>query len=257
MNVLVDGARLAVGTFTAISVKPPSQVNQATAKVALLAAPFAAAPVGAVMGLVAYLATLAALPQLVVGALAVGVGVLGNRAFHLDGLADTVDALASSYDKDRALAVARTGDVGPAGATALVLVLLVQTAAAGAFSQLAWGPVLLGFYWCAARAAASIALRRGVRPAREDGLGQTFAESVPLPAVIGLWLLLTAAATAITVVIGQSPWAGPAAMIGAVTGSLVLVRRVTQRLGGIIGDAVGAVVEVAFAAMLVLALAFA
>ena len=46
------------------------------------------------------------------GALAISAGAWATRGFHLDGLADTADALASSYDRERALTVARLGDVG-------------------------------------------------------------------------------------------------------------------------------------------------
>ena len=52
-----------------------------------------------------------------------------TRGLHLDGLADTADGLAASYDRQRALDVMRRGDTGPAGAATLVLVLLLQAAA--------------------------------------------------------------------------------------------------------------------------------
>ena len=254
-NALRDGVRLSVGTFTAIPVKAPTAVGTAVAAVALLIAPIAVLPVGVLVGVVAWLGHLAALPSIVSGALAVAAGVLGNRAFHLDGLADTVDALSASYDRDRALAIARTGDVGPAGATALVLTLLVQAASVGALAANSWGPILVALCWCAARAAASVGLRRGVPPARNDGLGRTFAESVPVGALFAQWLIVAGAFAAAFALLDSNAFAGPA--IVAATGLLVwlVVRHVTSRLGGIIGDAVGASVELAFAAFLVLAVA--
>ena len=48
---------------------------------------------------------------------------------HLDGLADVVDGLGAGWDRERALEVMRRGDMGPMGAAAIVLVLLVQAAA--------------------------------------------------------------------------------------------------------------------------------
>ena len=59
------------------------------------------------------------LPTLVTGVLAVAVLALGSRALHLDGLSDTVDGLTASYDRERSLAVMRTGTSGPAGTAAL------------------------------------------------------------------------------------------------------------------------------------------
>lgn len=63
------------------------------------------------------------LPTLVMALLAVGAAVLGNRAFHLDGLSDTVDGYAASFDAQRSLAVMKTGTSGPAGVAATVLVV--------------------------------------------------------------------------------------------------------------------------------------
>ncbi|HPU12879.1 MAG TPA: adenosylcobinamide-GDP ribazoletransferase [Aeromicrobium sp.] len=254
-NVVRDGIRLSVGTFTAIAIKAPQRVDRDTARIALLIAPIAVLPIGVLVGVVAWLGHLAALPNIVTGALAVAAGALGNRAFHLDGLADTVDALSASYDRDRALAIARTGDVGPAGATALVLTLLVQAGSVGALAATTWGPALVALCWCAARAAASVGLRRGVRPARDDGLGRTFAESVPVAAALAQWLLIAGAFTAVLSLLGSNVFAGPAVVAVTALAVLLLIGHVTNRLGGIIGDAVGACVEVAFAALLVLSVA--
>jgi ABC-type nitrate/sulfonate/bicarbonate transport system permease component len=63
---------------------------------------------------------------LVAAGIALALGGLVTGALHLDGLADTVDGLAAARgDRARALEVMRRGDVGPLGAAALVLVLLL------------------------------------------------------------------------------------------------------------------------------------
>src|SRR5699024_4511702 len=99
----------------------------------------------------------------------------GNRAMHMDGLADTVDGLTASYGRERALEVMRASDVGPAGVVALVLVLLTQATALAAVAVRPYGWLLVGLSVCGSRAALSISCRRGVPSARPDGLGNAVA----------------------------------------------------------------------------------
>ncbi len=245
-----DAVRLAVGTFSAVPVPPPRVVDRPTAGLALLLAPLAVVPIGVLVAGVAWAARELTLPSLATGVLAIGVGGLGTRAFHLDGLADTVDALAASHDRERSLAVARTGDVGPAGAAALVLVLLLQCSAAGALVTATWGPVAVGLVWCLARAAATVGLRRGVPAARADGMGATFAGSVPTAALLVQWLLAGAALAGSALLLGSTVVAGVLVCALALVTVMLLVRHVVRRLGGIIGDAVGASVELCLAVLL-------
>ncbi|WP_286930268.1 MULTISPECIES: adenosylcobinamide-GDP ribazoletransferase [Aeromicrobium] len=252
MSRFGDAVRLSVGTFSAVPVPAPRRVDRATAGVAVAIAPLAVIPVGALVALVAWGGRELGLTSVVVGALAIGLGAWATRGFHLDGLADTADALASSYDRDRALTVARTGDVGPAGAATLVLVLLVQAAAAGTLATCwSWGPVALGGLWCLARAAATVGLRRGVPAARRDGMGATFAGSVGPIALAVAWLAAAAVGAALTAATSAPVLQGVVAVAVALVVVVALIAHVVRRLGGIIGDAVGASVEVALAVLLI------
>lgn len=252
MSRLGDAVRLAIGTFTAVPVPAPRRVDRSTAGLAVLLAPVAVLPVGLLVAIVAWGADALVVPSVVGGALAIGVGAWATRGFHLDGLADTADALASSYDAERALAVARTGDVGPAGAATLVLVLLAQTSAAGAIASREGGPLVVGALWCLARAAAGVGLRRGVPAARTDGMGATFAGSVRLPALAAVWIVAAGVGgLAGAVLLDATVLQGVATVLVALAAVVWLVHRVTRRLGGIVGDAVGAGVEVALAVLLV------
>ena len=121
--MLLDAWRLALGTLTAIPVAPPALVDRRRAGMAMVLAPLAVLPLAVAVTLVALAGHGLDLPIPVAALLALGATILGNRAFHLDGLSDTVDGMAASYDRERSLAVMKSGTSGPAGVVAVVLVL--------------------------------------------------------------------------------------------------------------------------------------
>jgi adenosylcobinamide-GDP ribazoletransferase len=248
---LRDGLWLAFGTLTVLPVPAPSRVDRTAARTAMLIAPLTALVPAAALAGASLLATVGGPPLL-----AAAVGVAGcawlSRGLHLDGLADTADGLAASYDRSRALAVMRTGDVGPAGAATLVLVLLTQVSAVSAVIDRpgAAGAVIVTAAVVLSRALLVVACSEGVPAARDGGLGAAVAGSVPRPAATtGVALTVTAAAAALTVA-GAPWWTGPvAAGCGLLAGTVLLLRCV-RRLGGITGDVLGACVEVSLTATL-------
>jgi adenosylcobinamide-GDP ribazoletransferase len=248
-----DPLRLAVGTLTAVPVRPPSRLDPPTAGRAMALAPVACLPLAVLVGAVCGLGGLLPVPPLVVAALAVGALALGSRGLHLDGLADTADGLASSYDRDRALAVMRTGDVGPVGAATLVLVLLAQAASLQDLVSAGRWPaaVVPAVAVVLSRSVLVLVCARGVPAARPVGLGATVAGSVgrgPACAV----LVTTAVAGALVLdAVGAAWWAAPVALAGALGVCGLLLARCVHRLGGVTGDVMGACVEAALTAALV------
>ncbi len=216
-------------------------------------APLAVLPLGALVGVACWSGRELGLAPIGVAAASIALLALGNRAFHLDGLADTADGLTSSYDAERSLAVMRTGDTGPAGAAALVLVLAVQIGALTSLLNHRWGPLLAGILVCVSRGALLITCQRAVPGARSEGLGSTYAGAVsPLVGVLG-WLLLTAVTTAGFVLVDEPWWRGLACAAAAVLAVGWLVHRAVRRLGGVTGDVYGASIEVALAVLLLAA----
>lgn len=246
-----DAWRLAVGTLTAIPVRPPHRVDRRTAAAAMLLAPLAAAPLGGLVTVVLVAGHALDLPPLVVALLATAVLVAGNRAFHVDGLSDTVDGLAASSAPERSLAVMKTGTSGPAGTVAVVLVIGAQAAA---LSSLGWTwrtAVLAGVTVCASRAALAVCCMQGVPPARPDGLGVTFTRTVPRPTAAGVWVLVTVVLGGCAVLADLPWWRGAVAAAVALVVLAALLRHTVRRFGGVTGDVFGAAVELALAALLV------
>lgn len=247
---LRDGLVLAVGTLTVLRVPAPRRVDRTTAGVAMTLAPLAVLPLALAASGVVLLGEVVGLPAPVVGLLVVAVLALGTRALHWDGLADTADGLTASYDRERSLAVMRTGDVGPAGAVAVVIVAGLQVAALAAVVEREHGWLAVGLLVCASRSTLALACARGVPAARPEGLGAVHAESVPVPAAVAV-LAVGALLAMLASGLSGAPWPGLVGAVVAVTVVLVVLLRCVRRLGGVTGDVLGACVELGLAALLV------
>ena len=234
-----DAWRLAVGTLTAFRVQPPAVVDRAVAGRAMLLAPLATLPLAAIPLLAHVAVRWIGMPPLLAAALTVAVIAWLSRGLHLDGLADTADGLAASFDRQRALEVMRRGDVGPMGAAALVLVLLIQVA--GISDLLGWpswdGPILAAVAVLASRHTLAWVCGPAFPAARDEGLGATVAGTVPVGAAAG--------------VVGW--YAASLTVVAAVGAAWLVAVRCRMRLGGVTGDVLGAAVEVSLAAGLIVA----
>jgi adenosylcobinamide-GDP ribazoletransferase len=245
-----DGLRLAMGTLTALPIRPPAHVDQRTARTAVLLAPPATLPLGLAVAATLWLTHLLGVDPLASGFLAVGVLALGSRAFHLDGLADTADGLTASYDRDRSLAVMKSGAVGPAGVAALIVVLGVQVVG---FANLSDQPLAAGALVLASRAALALTCMRSVPAATGEGLRTAFAGSVSWPLALLRWVSAAIIAGIVFAVLGM-PY--QRAIVGfAIATVLVglLIHRAITRLGGVTGDIFGAAIELTLATLLVAA----
>jgi adenosylcobinamide-GDP ribazoletransferase len=252
-SVRASALWLTLGTFTALPVPAPGRVDRRVAATAMACAPTAGAllaiPAVAIIVIGAWLAA----PPMLAAVLALAVLALCTRGLHLDGLADTADGLAASYDRAKALTVMRRGDTGPAGTATLVLVLLIQVAALAAATERGHGPLAIAVAVIGARAVVSMACARGVPAARPEGLGATVAQTVPVPVAVTVAVVVCGFAALAGSVLDGRWWVGP---IGVAAGYLiagVLLRRCVRRLGGVTGDVLGACVEAATAAALIVA----
>lgn len=213
-------------------------------------APLAALFLAALAVPAVLLGTWLGLPPLVSAVAAIGVVTFGSRGLHLDGLADTADGLAASYDRDRALDVMRRGDVGPTGVVTLVLAVLTQVAALAGI--VASGPTpatavsAMAIAVVAGRGMLPLCCVRGLPSARPEGLGAAVAGSVPPGVAAVVAALVIAAAAVVTAVVPGPPWwQGVLAVLLGWLAAGALLGHAVRRFGGVTGDVLGACVETA------------
>jgi len=273
-----SGLRLSVTLLTVIPlrgaapdlgpapVSPALPAPSALPARAIVAAAMAWAPaVGLLLGVLAAAVMLAVDHLLGAGpltgaGLAVAALALLSRGLHLDGLADLADGLGSGKPGPAALDIMRRSDIGPFGVVTLVLTLLIQVAALSQAETAGHGrgPAALIAAVVTGRLALTWACRRGVVAARPDGLGALVAGTVsPVMAAAATLATLAGAVAAVTVsaAVAGEPlgWTLPLAVMAGLGAAWVLQRRAAGRLGGITGDVLGALAEVATTVTLVVA----
>ncbi len=195
----------------------------------------------AVGGLAAGLGEL--VPASVAAAVAVLFGVLLTGAFHEDGLADTADAIAGGWSRQRRFEILRDPRHGSYGVAALSGSIVVRIVAVGSLGPAAAFAGVVSAHTLG-RGAAVAAM--GWAPlARPDGLGADYAATVTrrrAAVAAGTALALTAVAT--------GWWVGPLALAAAVPACAVAVLA-CRSLGGITGDILGAIEQAAECTVLV------
>jgi len=235
----------AVGFLTRVPVGPAAMAEGRTGAAAF-------GLVGAGLGLIAAVPVLLAggAHPVLAAVLALVTLTILDGALHLDGLGDTVDALAAPAD--RAEAARADPRVGAAGAVGIILVLGVDAASlaeiAGRSPAVAAAALVVAI--SASRAAApgwalaSVRLRSVAR----GSLGSWFASSThPLQAVVAGGTSVIVGVLAANVA-GTLVAAGAlvGAAIGVAVGAAVLIAR-----GQLDGDGHGALIELTLAGMLV------
>jgi adenosylcobinamide-GDP ribazoletransferase len=238
--------RLRLGSPDAATGPAAGANNEATGAAAF---PVVGALVGAI-GMVP-LVVLGAGDPLLAGFLALAGIAVVTGALHLDGLADTADALLAP-DVIRADRARKDPSVGVGGVVALVLVIGIEVAALADLTTVAGGWVAGGALVVAAITGRTMAVVAVVmeRPRiARDGFGAWWAARVrPRTALVaGLIAVLIAAAVAIAA-------SAAAVAIGGLAGAavgIVLARVIVAWRDQLDGDGLGAIVELTVAAVLV------
>jgi adenosylcobinamide-GDP ribazoletransferase len=250
---------MSLGLLTVMPVGAIGEVDRRLARNAMLLAPLVGLALGSIAAIVVvgvHALVPTALGALLAALLALGALTYLTRALHLDGLADTADALGSGRRGDEAIEIARRSDIGPFGVVTLVFALLIQAASLAITIQVGWGALAIIVAVVTGRLAAVVACTRGIPAARPEGLGALVAGAVPRWAAV-TWVLVALGGAAVAGAWSTgSAWSAPLAVVGGLAIAMGLVARCVRRFGGISGDVIGAAVEIATTVcLLVLALA--
>jgi adenosylcobinamide-GDP ribazoletransferase len=170
-----------------------------------------------------------------VAAVVVALWALFTRLLHHDGLADVADAFWGGHSAERRLEIMADSATGAFGASAIVLVALLEvTAVAAILGAGHASPLLIAVG--VSRLAATLAAWLG-KPARPGGLGDSIARR---PGWAG-----ATAAVVVTVSCLAAGWVGLGAIgLGVVVleigAALVIPHLIAERMGGVTGDVMGA-----------------
>lgn len=218
--------------------------------------------VGAFQGLAAAFAGLVLIkvfsPE-ITGALIVLLLILSNGGFHLDGLADSFDALAvkstghKRADIERRLAVMKDSSTGAIGVIAITLIILLKylfikdlfliNASALAVSSILFMTPIFSKW------AMIPAMYHGVS-ARRDGLGRIFIDNCGMNTVVFSSLLAVVFYTLAVVFILHKPYGTAAITLFFVLSSVLYAfsflsaKFCEKKFGGLTGDTLGAISEI-------------
>ena len=167
-----------------------------------------------------------------------------TRALHLDGFIDTCDGLAGGHSPDERLKIMRDSRVGGFGVVGGCLLILLQYVALTVvphehrMAALLLMPTIAR--WTMVYAIFAFPY------AREQGMGKIFQEGTNWP-----WLAMASAIT-LASCLGLMGLNGLAVMAAAMLVALLVANWLSGKLGGLTGDAYGAINELVEVSVLIL-----
>ncbi len=176
-----------------------------------------------------------AFPNASANALLLVVFVLATRALHIDGLADTLDAVMGGYDKKSRLRIMKDSGVGTAGALGIFFVLLIKYLCLNDLPLLYKAEALLIAPMLSRWSHILMAFR--AQYGRDEGMGRAFVGHLRLGGVIAasiMTILLTAWVSGLWTVY---------LVIGVVLFTFLVRLYAVRMFGGVTGDVIGAVSE--------------
>ena len=195
--------------------------------------------VGFFIGVILYLVNLSlgSVDEILRGAIVLTVWIIITGALHLDGLADSADALVGGFgDKEKTLAIMKDPYCGPVGVTTLVVILLLKFAL---ITSLTSESVILLILAPLLARASIIWSFLTIPYMRQQGLGSAMANHFSYKA--GVITLCVVAFFAFLI----TGWLAVLIIFGMMVAYLGLRKVLLSRIDGMTGDTLGAQLEIA------------
>lgn len=209
-----------------------------------------------------YISGLAFHPDLVIGIILL-VLVLSNGGLHLDGLADTFDAITAKsegnieLDRLKRLSIMKDGSTGPAGVSAILFVLAIKYLSLRGLSN------SLSFYYYSSllfmpvisKWTMIVSMFHG-RPSMKEGLGRIFIGRIGFKEVVISSLMLYLLLIPINVFFGHYVKSSyifyMTLLIVMYLLCLIWIKYFDKKFGGLNGDTLGAISEITEVSFLLL-----
>jgi adenosylcobinamide-GDP ribazoletransferase len=185
-------------------------------------------------------------PYDIVAALQVLVLVLSNGGFHLDGLSDTFDALASWKSKEKMIAIMKESTAGPIGVVSIVLIILLKYLLFKNVDFLPGSNAYIALILTPAVARWSmVPALFHAKSARSDGLGKIFIEQTGVRELFVATGLILGITSAIFLFVSQLIMLLKIIVVFILLYllSFSMSRFFANKFGGLTGDNLGAITE--------------
>jgi len=253
----VKGFLAALQFLTRIPVRITGDLSEKEIGRSALFFPLVGVIQGACAALAAFLFSLIFSPDIAAGLVVVAL-LATNWGFHMDGLADTADAVSvkasgdAARDREKRLAVMKDSNVGAIGVVAIVCTLLLKYLLVSGLLQkgLTWDVLNVLFLVPVFSKWAMVPVIHHGRSARDTGLGNIFVTHVNASVFAFSVLLLAALFLAASLPLPGLTWPSAAALfflfsIPTYLLGLLWTAFCQRRFGGQTGDTIGAVSELA------------
>lgn len=220
--------------LTIIPLKIKQVSHKATAN-ALIFFPLAGLLLGVILCGANYILGLIIPQQIFVNVILIILLVFLSGGIHLDGLADTIDALLSNKGKEEMLSIMRDSHIGAMGALSLICVILLKISL---LSSISWAHLATALILICLFSRWSLVLAMLLFPyARAEGKAKIFLQEINLK----IFILATAIALFCSILI--SGLIGVFCMLIISLVVFLLGKFISKKFGGITGDSLGAMNE--------------
>jgi len=242
LRTLLETIVVAFSMFSAIPM-PPVDWNERNMRFSLCAFPL----VGAVIGLgewgCAEICRRLAFPPVLAGAILTAIPVVLTGGIHLDGFADTSDALSAHTSPERGLDIMKDPHIGAFGVIRLIVLMLLNF---GLWSAAPLQPGLWVTMFVFSRSLSGLAVA-SFPMAKNTGLAHTFATEAARGRARTILSVMTAV---LALALAAQGWIGVTMLAAAVGVFFYYNSLARRRFGGITGDLAGWFLVVCETAML-------